>query len=66
MHGEPSIELTLDGLTALCKRMGFVFDVVEGEEVRMLESAYTANPRSMLRYQYSSAFFACRKWPVSP
>ncbi|CAJ0951507.1 unnamed protein product, partial [Mesorhabditis belari] len=56
MEGEVSIELPYAEVLRIVREKGFI---VENE--RGLESSYSANYKSMLRYLYTCAFFAASK-----
>ncbi|TNY18323.1 N2227-domain-containing protein [Rhodotorula diobovata] len=51
-----SLELPLEDVKALARRIGF--DISDEREI---ETCYTTNPRSMLRHEYSAAFWTARK-----
>ncbi|BGP16379.1 hypothetical protein JCM10213_004922 [Rhodosporidiobolus nylandii] len=51
-----SIELTLEEVKALARRIGF-----ELSEERELQTCYTTNPRSLLRHEYTAAFWVAKK-----
>ncbi|GAA5947393.1 hypothetical protein JCM3775_004294, partial [Rhodotorula graminis] len=51
-----SLELTLDDLKAVARRVGFVIS-----DEREIETCYTTNPRSTLRHTYRAAFWTARK-----
>ncbi|GAA5983692.1 hypothetical protein JCM11641_000935 [Rhodosporidiobolus odoratus] len=51
-----SIELTLEDVKALAQRVGF-----ELSDEREIETCYTTNPRSLLRHEYTAAFWTARK-----
>lgn len=57
---EVSIELSYEELKKVVKQIGFVIQ----REEKDVRSTYTQNPKSMLRYEYSSVFFTAQK-PVS-
>ncbi|CAG2185445.1 CARNMT1 [Mytilus edulis] len=57
---EVSIELSYEELKKVIKQVGFVIQ----REEKDVRSTYTQNPKSMLRYEYSSVFFTAQK-PVS-
>ncbi|GAA6001344.1 hypothetical protein JCM10207_006617 [Rhodosporidiobolus poonsookiae] len=51
-----SIELMLEDVKALARRIGF-----ELSDERELQTYYTTNERSMLKHEYSAAFWTARK-----
>ncbi|GAA5850583.1 hypothetical protein JCM8547_001920 [Rhodosporidiobolus lusitaniae] len=51
-----SIELTLGEAKALARRIGF-----EIEDEREIVTNYTTNPKSLLRHEYTAAFWTARK-----
>ncbi|CEQ39662.1 SPOSA6832_01221, partial [Sporobolomyces salmonicolor] len=55
-HDASSIELTLDDVKALARRIGF-----ELSEEREITTSYTTNPRSLLKHEYTAAFWVARK-----
>ncbi|KAJ3415788.1 hypothetical protein HDV05_004060 [Chytridiales sp. JEL 0842] len=56
MRSEISIDLNLEEVKSVARKMGFVFEVE-----KFLPSTYTANPNSMLTYTYNCAFWVARK-----
>ncbi|KAK4056676.1 hypothetical protein OIO90_002228 [Microbotryomycetes sp. JL221] len=60
-EGARSIELMLDDVKALARRIGF-----ELTEEREIETRYTTNQQSMLRYEYSAAFWVATKVSKQP
>ncbi|KAI9325164.1 N2227-like protein [Zopfochytrium polystomum] len=56
MKNEMSVDLTLEEVKTAARSLGFVF-----EEESMMESTYTSNPNSMLKYRYNCAFWVARK-----
>ncbi|KAM0791356.1 hypothetical protein ACM66B_005823 [Microbotryomycetes sp. NB124-2] len=55
-EGAHSIELMMDDVKALAKRLGFVF-----QQEREVETTYTSNRRSLLRYEYTTAFWVATR-----
>ncbi|EJD01859.1 N2227-domain-containing protein [Fomitiporia mediterranea MF3/22] len=53
---DPSIELDLEEVKALCRKLGFRL-----ENERTLETTYTNNSQSMLGYVYKTAFWTATK-----
>ncbi|GAA6061368.1 hypothetical protein JCM10212_005822 [Sporobolomyces blumeae] len=51
-----SIELPLEDVEDLARRIGF-----EISEEREIQTSYTTNPRSLLRHEYTAAFWVARK-----
>ncbi|GAA5820698.1 hypothetical protein JCM3770_001457 [Rhodotorula araucariae] len=51
-----SLELPLEDVKALARRIGF-----ELTDERELQTCYTTNPRSLLKHEYSAAFWTARK-----
>ncbi|GAA5894400.1 carnosine N-methyltransferase family protein [Sporobolomyces salmoneus] len=51
-----SIELPLEDVKALARRIGFEF-----LEERELQTSYTTNPKSLLRHEYTAAFWVAKK-----
>ncbi|KAG9301652.1 hypothetical protein G9A89_016722 [Geosiphon pyriformis] len=56
MPNEMSIELSLDQVKQVIKKIGFEF-----LKESMIQTSYTSNPNGMLKYVYESAFWACVK-----
>ncbi|KAK4700170.1 carnosine N-methyltransferase, partial [Phenoliferia sp. Uapishka_3] len=54
--GARSIELTVEDVKELAKRIGFV--IVEAKEIH---TSYTSNPRSLLQHRYTAAFWVAKK-----
>jgi len=57
---DPSIELDLEEVKALVRRMGFRLS-----DERTIETSYTSNDQSMLGYIYKAAFWKATKEPDS-
>ncbi|SCZ88523.1 BZ3500_MvSof-1268-A1-R1_Chr2-1g04466 [Microbotryum saponariae] len=55
-EGCNSIELSLEDIKALAKRVGFVL-----ENEREVRTSYTTNKRSTLRHEYAASFWTARK-----
>ena len=60
MPGERSVELTLEEVLLVIRRLGF-----EVECERRLRTGYSCHTDSMLQYDYQCSFFAARK-PLEP
>eukprot|EP01122_Echinamoeba_exundans_P012048 TRINITY_DN4961_c0_g1_i1.p1 TRINITY_DN4961_c0_g1~~TRINITY_DN4961_c0_g1_i1.p1 ORF type:complete len:392 (+),score=57.30 TRINITY_DN4961_c0_g1_i1:31-1206(+) len=56
MPGEMSIELSLDQVLDVARKMGFII-----EETKRISTAYTKTPDGMLVYQYNCAWFVAVK-----
>ncbi|CAG8544525.1 132_t:CDS:10 [Paraglomus occultum] len=56
MPGEMSIELSLEEVKNLVRKIGF--DI---KKEKMIQTTYTANPNGMLKYVYDCAFWTCVK-----
>ncbi|URE20640.1 N2227-like protein [Musa troglodytarum] len=54
--GEMSIELSLEDVKKIAFHFGFVM-----EKEKVIETTYTANPRSMMQNRYHAAFWTMRK-----
>lgn len=55
-NGSNSIELTVEDLKSLIRRVGFVIT-----EEREIETSYSGNPVSMLQHTYLASFFIATK-----
>lgn len=55
-NGEPSIELSLDEVKALARKIGF-----EIHQERRIDTTYTGNVEGMLAYVYRTAFWTAIK-----
>ncbi|WVO17552.1 hypothetical protein L204_105247 [Cryptococcus depauperatus] len=56
VKGESSIELSMDEVKVLARRVGF-----ELREEKMIKSTYTGIPEGMLRHEYNAAFWVATK-----
>ncbi|CAG8439709.1 12086_t:CDS:10 [Ambispora leptoticha] len=56
MPDEISIELSLEQVKEVVKKLGFEF-----QKEKMITTTYTANPKGMLQYLYECAFWSCIK-----
>lgn len=69
---DPSVELDLEEVKELCKKLGFKLEVSfslsllysslnKYQNERMIDTTYTNNSQSMLGYVYNTAFWTATK-----